>query len=268
MYPGSKRFRVATGAWRIGLPVTTGGMETAVPEPRCAFRALLALVISVALSAPAGAQQAGDEVPSTDGRSEIRQQGAAALTPVDPGRDAEVSFFLGGLIGGDLASILDDGFSLTGTLQNGRTYGGRVGYYPFPLGVEGSFTYSNSGLGLEAELDRARVEIAARVMYFEANAILLLLPGPVQPFLTGGGGIHSYEFVDLAGVQLRKWGLNFGGGLKANIKRVSLRVDVRDHVTQVSTADLNIDDELAELIGVQSQSLHNAELSFGIGVRF
>jgi hypothetical protein len=43
---------------------------------------------------------------------------------------------------------------------------------------------------------------------------------------------------------------------------------VRDHITQVSAADLNIDEELAALLGASEQTLHNAEISFGVGFRF
>ena len=212
-------------------------------------------------------QQSAGEPPSTPAPPQTPQQ-SNQLNTAGGSHNAEVSFFVGGLVGGDLVSLLDDGFSLTSTLNNGRTYGGRVGYYSFPLGAEGSFAYSNSGLGLSADLDEVTVKVGARVMYLEANALLILIPGPVQPFLTAGGGLHSYEFLDLAGLGVTKWGWNFGGGLKFNIKRVSLRVDVRDHITQVSAADLNIDDELAELLDVGEQTLHNAEISFGIGFRF
>jgi len=199
---------------------------------------------------------------------EPQQQQVQNLAVGNPSTNREVSFFLGGLVGGDLGNLLTDGFSLSSTLENGRTYGGRIGYYTFPLGVEGSFAYSNSGLGITADFDDLRITLGARVMYAEVNALLIIIPGPVQPFITGGGGLHSYKFADLAGVDLNKWGWNFGGGLKFNIKRVSLRADVRDHLTTVSAADLNIDQALADLLGIREQQLHNVEISFGIGFRF
>ncbi|MGD8330625.1 MAG: outer membrane beta-barrel protein [Acidobacteriota bacterium] len=206
-----------------------------------------------------------EAVPGTS--TQTPQQGQSLSVP-SRDHNAEASFFIGGLVGGDLASLVTDGFSLSSTLENGRTYGGRVGYYTFPLGVEGSFTYSNRGLGFTTSFERADISLGARVMYLEGNVLLILIPGPVQPFLTGGGGLQSYELVDFAGIQLQKWGWNFGGGIKFNIKRVSLRVDVRDHLTKVSAADFNIDQELADLLDIGEQSLHNAEISFGIGFRF
>jgi len=193
---------------------------------------------------------------------------AQALSVANPGRNTKVSFFLGGLVGGDLTTIISGDFSLVGTFQNGRTYGGRVGYYTFPLGVEGSFTHSNSGLAATIDLDEINVEFAARVVYMEANAILFLLPGPVQPFVTGGGGLHSYKLSDLGGLDINKWGWNFGGGLKINISRVSLRADVRDHMTSVDGLALGIDQQLADLLGFSAQRLHNVELTVGAGFSF
>lgn len=250
------------------VPVFTGGKETAVSDHRAATSSLV-LLLSLVLALPAAAQEQppppSEAPPAAAQGPQARRPGLAAGNPRHNG---EVSFFVGGLVGGDLASLVTDGFSLSSTLENGRTYGGRVGYYSFPFGAEGSFAYSNSGLGVTASFDNATIAIAARVMYLEGNALLLLVPGPVQPFLTAGGGLHSYEFLDLAGIQLQKWGWNFGGGLKINVKRVSLRVDLRDHITRLTAADLNIDDELAELLNVGQQTLHNAEVSFGFGFRF
>ena len=193
---------------------------------------------------------------------------AQTLSVANPGRNTEVSFFLGGLVGGDLTTIISGDFSLVGTFQNGRTYGARVGYYTFPLGVEGSFTHSDSGLAATIDLDEISVKLAARVVYMEANAILFLLPGPVQPFVTGGGGLHSYKLSDLGGLDISKWGWNFGGGLKINISRVSLRADVRDHMTSVDGLALGIDQQLADLLGFSAQRLHNVELTVGAGFSF
>ena len=190
------------------------------------------------------------------------------LSVATPSRNTEVSFFLGGLVGGDITNIISGDFNLASTFQNGRTYGGRVGYYTFPLGFEGSFTYSKSGLAASVDLSQINVDVAARVMYMEANAILFLIPGPVQPFVTGGGGLHSYRLEDLGGLDLNSWGWNFGGGLKINLGRVGLRADVRDHMTSMDGTALGLSDELADLLGISGTRLHNVELTFGVGVSF
>lgn len=206
---------------------------------------------------PAPIEPAAEPVPQT-------QQ----LSVASPGRNIEATFFMGGLVGGDIMNVLSGDFSLSSTFENGRTYGGRIGYYTFPLGVEGSFTHSKSGLAASLDIADANIDVAARVMYWEANALLFILPGPVQPFITGGGGMHSYKIDDLSGLDLRQWGWNFGGGLKINIDRVSLRADVRDHLTRFDAASLNISDELADLLGVNQTSLHNVEITFGVGIAF
>ena len=216
----------------------------------------------------AGQQQGGEQVEpeATAQTQQITTQGIVA-----PSRELryDAVFFIGGLAGGDLANIIDGNFSLTGTLENGRTYGGRLGWYRWPLGAEGSFAYSDSGLVAETDLSPdATIRVPARVMYLEANALLLLIPGPVQPFVTGGGGLHSYKIVDLQNLELRKWGWNFGAGLKINIKRVVVRADVRDHLTRFTAQDLGVTDEVKELLGIADQDLHNVEISFGVGFRF
>jgi len=242
-----------------------------MPKHR-AFALSIALVSALVLAAQPALAQAQETTPPPTTPVEQQPAQGQTLAAGNPNHNTEVSFFIGGLVGGDIATLLTDGFSLSSTLENGRTYGGRVGYYTFPFGVEGSFSYSNSGLGFTAELNDIDVTLGARVMYFEANALLIIIPGPVQPFVTAGGGMHSYEFHDLAGIEVMKlgwnFGWNFGGGLKINIKRVTLRADVRDHITSISAADLNIDRELADFLDIGLQKLHNVEISFGIGVRF
>lgn len=240
-----------------------------MPKSRVFTSSIVFLCAFVFAAQPVRAQEATPTSPTPAAPAPAPQQPQGQTFAVgSPRNNAEVSFFVGGLVGGDFGSLLRGGFSLSNTLENGRTYGGRIGYYTFPFGVEGSFAYSNSGLGITSSLNDVTIRLGARVMYAEANVLLLLIPGPVQPFITGGGGLHSYKFVDLAGVELNRWGWNFGGGLKINIKRVSLRADVRDHLTSISAADLNIDQQLADLLGISSQKLHNVEVSFGIGFRF
>ena len=232
------------------------------------FFVVCALVL---IAPPAFAQEAAPQEAQSE---EAPQQSpvnppAQAMTVASRSHNAEISFFLGGLAGGDLVSILGGDFSLSGTLDNGRADGGRIGYYRWPFGVEGSLTHSNAGLQARASIADADVTLRARALYFEANGLLLLIPGPVQPFLTAGGGYHSYAFTDLAGLEFSKFGWNFGGGLKFNISRVSLRVDLRDHLTpDVNAQDLGVDEDIANLIGLNNQDLHNVEISFGFGIKF
>ncbi len=231
-------------------------------------KTLFVVCALVLMAQPAFAQEAAPSEESP--QQNVVNPPAQAMAVAPPGgHNLEASFFIGGLAGGDLVAILGGDFSLSGTLDNGRAYGARIGYYRWPFGVEGSFTHSNAGLQANASIAGVDLTLGARVRYLEANGLLLLIPGRVQPFVTGGGGYHSYVFTDVAGLELAKFGWNFGAGLKVNIARLSFRIDLRDHLTPNITAqDLGVDEALANIIGLNDQSVHNVELSFGLGIKF
>lgn len=188
-----------------------------------------------------------------------------APSPAMAQGEAEAVFVIGGLLGGDLLDIVEGELSLTTAFDNGTIYGGRVGWYGFPLGVEGSFVYSKSGISATLE---DFITLDARVMYAEANALLIILPGPVQPFVTGGAGLHSFKLNQFEGVEINKFAFNFGFGVKAKISRVALRFDIRDHRTPFTAGDFGVSEEIAEAIGFEDVTLDNVEVSLGIGIRF
>jgi len=190
---------------------------------------------------------------------------AGLLTPTPAAAQGEATFVFGGLLGGDLLDIGQGDISRTTAFDNGRLYGGRIGWYGFPLGVEGSVVYSRSGISATVE---DFITLDARVLYAEANVLLIILPGPVQPFVTGGGGLHSFKLNQFEGVEINKFAFNFGFGVKAKISRVALRFDVRDHRTPFEASDFGVSDEIAEAIGFGKATLDNVEVSFGIGIRF
>ena len=95
--------------------------------------------------------------------------------------------------------------------------------------------------------------------------------------VTGGAGLQSFDFhgnVDLIGADVNlatvtKLGFNFGAGVKGNLGRVTLRADVRDHLTKFQETDFGIAGAIAEALGIEfEQNVHNVEVSFGVGVRF
>lgn len=183
--------------------------------------------------------------------------------------EGEATFFIGGLLGGDI-NALERG-DIVSSFTNGVVYGGRLGWAGYPLGVEGSFAYSPTGLNAVVEDDL--FEVDTRVIYADVNLNVIILPTRVSPFVTAGAGLQSFDFtgeVQPIGIRLgiekiNKFGFNFGAGVKGNINRVVLRVDVRDHVTKFTEDDIAI----LELIGIQfEQTVHNVEVSFGVGVRF
>ncbi len=68
---------------------------------------------------------------------------------------------------------------------------------------------------------------------------------------------------------VNKLGYNFGGGLKFNLSRISIRAEVRDHITNLKVDDFLFDPIIGELLGIQfDQNLHNIEISGSVGIRF
>jgi hypothetical protein len=180
----------------------------------------------------------------------------------------EVSGVIGGLLGGNL-DVRDDLTVDTG-LNNAILYGFRGGWYGGRAGLEGSYVISPSGLRGEAL--GGLVDVDTRVNYLEGNALIFFLGGNVSPFVTGGAGLHRIRFniVDLLETPaINKFGFNFGGGVKANFDRISIRFDIRDHVTSFKAGDFGQLGAIAEILGIDlDQTLHNLELGFGIGIRF
>ena len=188
----------------------------------------------------------------------------------------EISFVIGALVGGDFEALISaDDISLTANFKNAPLYGARLGWFGYPLGIEGSLVYSPSGLS--GSLQDSFLTIDTRVIYLEANVVLVILPGPVSPYVTGGLGLHSFDFkAKVAQIDeifslgdVNKLGYNFGGGLKFNLSRISIRAEVRDHITSFKLDDFLFDPAIGELLGIYAdQTLHNLELSGSVGIRF
>jgi len=186
------------------------------------------------------------------------------------GAEGEVTFLFGASISGDITVLDDlDVNQVETAVKNSPLFGLRLGSYGFPFGIEGSLVYSPSGLTGGAFEDL--IEANASILYTEANVLVIILPGPVAPFVTAGLGLHylSFNIADLVSFDRSKLGYNFGGGVKINASRVSFRVDLRDHVTTFGFDDLGLG-IIGDLIGLSNAEtrLHNLELSFGLGIRF
>jgi len=191
------------------------------------------------------------------------------------GAEGEVTFVFGASISGDISVLSNElDFSDVQTaVKNSPLFGIRLGNYGYPFGIEASLIYSPSGLSGGAFDDL--IEANASILYTEANVVIVIIPGPVSPFVTGGLGLHylSFNLADLVSFNRSKLGYNFGGGVKVNASRVSFRLDLRDHVTTFGFGDLGlgiIGDLIGDLIGLSNAEtrLHNVELSFGLGIRF
>jgi hypothetical protein len=182
--------------------------------------------------------------------------------------EGEVTGVIGGLLGGSLKVSTD--LSTETSFNNAVLYGFRGGWVGGRLGVEGS--YIRSSTGIRGEAFEGLLNLETPTTYIEGNVLLLFLKGNVSPFLTGGAGLHriKFEFNNILGSpNIDKLGYNFGGGVKANIKRVTVRFDIRDHLTPFKAEDFGVLGPIAEIFGLDlDQDLHNLEVSFGIGVRF
>ena len=181
--------------------------------------------------------------------------------------DNELTFVLGAGFGGDFNVLTDPNLDLAAAFQNSPIYGIRVGKYAFPIGFEGSLTFNSTGVVGGA----FNQEVSANLLYAEANLLIIVLPGPISPFVTGGIGLHYVDInlADFLSLSNTKFGWNFGGGLKFNISRLVLRVDVRDHVTTFGLDDFGLG-TIGNIIGLPNTEaqVHNVETSVSIGIRF
>jgi opacity protein-like surface antigen len=198
--------------------------------------------------------------------------GAVLATAAPASAQPEVTGVFGGMLGGDLDNLLAGTSSIKTAFDNGPLYGVRVGWIGGFVGAEGSFVYSPSGVKISAP--NRPIDLDGRVHYTELNFLLIPIPGPVSPFFTIGAGWHSYTLdlnlanVSLDELKIEKFGWNFGGGIKINIKALTLRGEVRDHLTKIGPDDFDVS-EIADELGFDNDAtLHNVEISGGIGVRF
>ena len=195
---------------------------------------------------------------------------ALSLSSVQTARaDSAITGFIGASTGGDITVLTDTEFDLQTSLKNSPIFGLRIGAYGFPVGIEGSFSYSPASLTGDAFDDQ--LQAATSILYAEANVLIIVLPGPVSPFVTGGGGLHYLDFniADFMDFRSNKFGYNFGGGIMINASKLVLRFDVRDHVTTFGLNDLGFG-ILGSIVGLDSTDarIHNVEISLGLGIRF
>jgi hypothetical protein len=196
--------------------------------------------------------------------------GMVMATPSRSLAKGEITGVIGGLIGGDLNNVLSGNISVGGAFENGPLYGVRLGWIIPLFGLEASYVYSPSGVSLS--IPNVQAGVNGKVHYLEGNALWIIIPGPVAPFVTAGAGLHWYDLDVVApnasadAGELKKLGFNFGGGIKINIKAITIRGEVRDHVTRVGPGDFNLTSVNADILS--DSTLHNIEISGGVGFRF
>lgn len=185
------------------------------------------------------------------------------LIPTPAAAGPEATFVLGAMIGDSLRDVLQvRPATLTEGFENAPIFGGRLGWSAFPFALEGSLVYSPSAINVNGV-----GSFNANIVYAEIEAQILILPGPVSPFLGAGIGIHSIQLQVGANPRETTIGYVFGGGLRAAIGTLGLRVDIKDHITPLEITEL--DPTFAEVIGVAvSTNVHNVEFSGGVTIKF
>ncbi len=185
------------------------------------------------------------------------------LAPSPASAGPELTFVLGAMIGDSLTDVLQiRPNNLTAGFKNAPIYGGRLGWSAFPFALEGSLLVSPSGINIEnvGTLD-------ARLIFAEAEIQLLILPGPITPFIGGGLGLHNMRLNIGTRPSETTIGYVFGGGLKAAFGTLGIRVDVKDHITPLDVTALG--DEFIAALGIaETTRSHNVEFSGGLTIRF
>ncbi len=188
---------------------------------------------------------------------------AVMVLSASPAHASEFTFSLG--------SFLTDNSPYAGAVEFRRPdaysllMAGRFGSYEGRVGFEGSVTYSAKALRLG--LFDGALTFEARAVFAELNVLVNLLQGSFQPFVTAGVGAHVYQLTDINGDPAVKFGYNLGAGLRYVSGAFVFRGDVRDHVTSLDLSDFGFGLENVIVDG-RSATVHNIELSVGVGVIF
>jgi hypothetical protein len=184
-----------------------------------------------------------------------------SVTAFAPAQVAEVSLSLrrSQISGNELGSF---GFAeLPVRLENGYGVAARLDIHSGRfLAHELSYGFDRDKLTLAGE-DQG----AVTVHQFFYDLVLHLTPRetPVRPFVVGGLGFSGFfppesDLVQTAGIT--KFGFNYGGGLKFKLhRRLGLRVDIRDHVSNKPNI-LSLPDVTGKL--------HQLEFSAGVSLLF
>ncbi|HJN47795.1 MAG TPA: hypothetical protein QGE93_03570 [Acidobacteriota bacterium] len=187
----------------------------------------------------------------------------AVLIPKPAAAIPAATFVLGAMIGDSLSEVLQVRLTtVTEGFKNAPLFGGRLGWSIFPFAIEGSLLYSPSAID-----STGGDSFSASIMYAEVEAQLLILPGPVSPFLGGGIGLHSIKLQVGTTPRETVIGYVFGGGLRATFGTLGLRVDIKDHITPLEITEL--DPNFIDALGMAvSNNLHNIEFSGGVTIKF
>lgn len=157
---------------------------------------------------------------------------AAALAVAAAPAQAQVAFGVSGGVtvpSGDLNNRQDLGYNGLATVQ--------LGVPAFPLQFRADLQYNSfGGKDWINALNQAIDKADTRVISGTINGVLNLLAGPVKPYLIGGVGYYDTKVTGTENT--RKFGYNYGAGVKFGMSRTSLFIEGRMH--QINDAVLSV----------------------------
>ncbi|HYW51250.1 MAG TPA: outer membrane beta-barrel protein, partial [Gemmatimonadaceae bacterium] len=146
---------------------------------------------------------------------------------------AQVAFGLAGGVTLPSSSIKDRsnlGYNGLATLQ--------LGVPAFPLQFRADLQYNGfGGKNISDAVGDAVDKADTRIISGTINGVFNLLPGPVKPYLIGGVGYYDTKLQ--GNDNTRKFGYNYGAGVKFGLTGASLFVEARVHNVKDATFDVS-----------------------------
>lgn len=145
---------------------------------------------------------------------------------------AQVAFALAGgvtLPSGSLNDRSEQGYNGLATVQ--------LAVPLFPLQFRADLQYNSfGGKNFRNALNQAIDGQDTRIISGTVNGVLNLLPGPIKPYVIGGVGYYDTKLQDTENT--RKFGYNYGGGVKFGLTGASIFLEARVH--EVKDATFNV----------------------------
>ncbi len=164
-------------------------------------------------------------------RTHIAGLGAALVVAAAPAQ-AQLAFGLAAgatVPSGSLHDRQNLGYNGLATLQ--------LGVPVFPLQFRADLQYNGfGGKNFVNAVNSAYNDADTRVISGTANAVFTLMTGPVKPYIIGGVGYYDTR---LQGTEsTRKFGYNYGAGVKFALTGASLFIEGRVHEVKDATFDV------------------------------
>jgi opacity protein-like surface antigen len=146
---------------------------------------------------------------------------------------AQFSFGLGGgatIPSGSISDRQNTGYNALATLQ--------IGMPLMPVAFRIDAGYNGfGGKSFRNALNQAQEGTDSRIISGTANVIWNLLPAsPIKPYAIGGAGLYDTKFDGTEST--RKFGWNYGGGVKLSLSGAALFVEARVHNVNEAAFDV------------------------------